>query len=171
MHIEQRLARLEAIEAIRCLKARYFQACDAKQPERVRDCFAAGSIDLQFGRIGSFTDRDQLVQVFSQLACQEHIIEMHHGQNPQIEIIREDAAEASWGLYYYMIDTRRQLLTQLAGVYDDGYALIDGRWRIVKSHYRVTSTQIFDLNEGLARLIFAGAEAPRELDDPQQQGG
>ena len=46
MTLEQRLERLEAIEAIKQLKSRYFHACDTKQPDKVRDCFAAGEIDL-----------------------------------------------------------------------------------------------------------------------------
>ena len=36
MNLEQRIARLEAIDAIKQLKARYFFACDNKQPELVR---------------------------------------------------------------------------------------------------------------------------------------
>jgi hypothetical protein len=49
MNVEQRLSRLEAIEAIKRLKARYFHACDTKQPDIVRECFAAGDIDLSEG--------------------------------------------------------------------------------------------------------------------------
>ncbi len=62
-------------------------------------------------------------------------------------------------------------MTQLAGCYDDAYTRCDGQWRITRSHYEVTSTQIFDLSEGLARVIFAGSAAPVELDDPSQQAG
>lgn len=165
----QRIARLEAIEEIKQLKARYFQACDGKNVAVVRECFASGPIDLQYGRIGSFSDREHMLDVFSELACQEHIVEMHHGQNPQIEILDAQNASASWGLYYFLIDTRRDVITQLAGFYDDKYRNIDGQWRIVSSHYTVTSTQIFDLAEGLAKVVFAGAAAPVELDNPDDQ--
>lgn len=171
MTIEQRLARLEAIEAIKQLKARYFHSCDTKQPDRVRECFAPGPVDLRYGRIGQFDDREQMVAVFTELACHDHIVEMHHGQNPQIEILDEDHARATWGLYYYLIDTRQQTVTQLAGFYDDGFVRINGEWCIERSHYDVVSTQIFDLTEGLAKVIFAGGEAPRELDDPGKQAG
>jgi hypothetical protein len=171
MSLEQRLARLEAIEDIRQLKARYFHACDNKQPDVVRECFAAGKIELQYGRIGSFDDREQMLAVFTELACQPHIVEMHHGQNPRIEVLDAENATGVWGLYYYMIDTRRQIVTQLAGFYDDAYRCIDGQWRITRSCYEVTSTQIFDLTDGLARVIFAGTAAPVELDDPGKQAG
>lgn len=169
MELSQRLARLEAVEAIRQLKYRYFHACDTKQPDLVRECFAPGTIDLRYGRIGDFTDREQMLAVFTELACQEHIVEMHHGQNPQISLLDEEHAGGIWGLYYHMIDTRRRLVTQLAGFYDDGYIHADGEWRINKSYYTVTSTQIFELGDGLAHVIFAGSAAPPELDDPQRQ--
>jgi hypothetical protein len=171
MTTEQRLARLEAIEAIRQLKSRSFHACDNKQPELVRACFAPGEIDLRYGRIGNFNSRDDVVAIFTELACQDHIVEMHHGQNPQIEVQGENNATATWGLYYYLIDTRQQTVTQLGGFYEDGYTRIDGEWKISRSWYEVRSTQIFDLSEGLAKVIFAGATAPAELDDPSGQAG
>lgn len=171
MTVEQRISRLEAIEAVKQLKARYFHACDTKQPDVVRSCFASGPIDLRYGRIGNFSDREQMVAVFSELACQEHIVEMHHGQNPQVEVLDADNATAIWGLYYYMIDTRRQNATQLAGFYDDAYRRREGEWLITRSYYEVTSTQIFDLSEGEARKVFAGVCAPVALDDPGKQAG
>ena len=171
MSIEQRLARLEAIEDIRRLKATYFHACDTKQPELVRECFAAGKIELRYGRIGTFDDRDDMLAVFTELACQPHIVEMHHGQNPRIDVTAADSATGTWSLYYYLIDTRRQSITQLGGFYEDGYERRGGRWQIIRSCYEVTSTQIFDLAEGLAKVVFAGASAPAELDDPAQQAG
>lgn len=171
MTLEERLGRLEAIEDIRQLKARYFHACDHKQPDVVRECFPPGPVDLRYGRIGNFSDREHMLAVFTELACQAHIVEMHHGQNPRIEVHDANHATGIWGLYYYLIDTRRCTVTQLAGFYDDAYTRCDGQWRITRSYYEVTSTQIFDLSEGLARVIFAGAAAPVELDDPNQQAG
>ena len=171
MSVESRLAKLEAIENIRKLKARYFHACDTKQPDLVRECFATGEIDLRYGRIGNFTDREQLVDIFTELACHDHIVEMHHGQNPQIEILDGNSATALWGLYYYLVDTRAATVTQLAGFYEDAYIQVGGEWQMCKSWYEVCSTQIFDLSDGLAKVIFAGGAAPAELDDPGRQAG
>lgn len=167
--LEQRIDRLEAIEAIRQLKAEYFKTCDNKQPEAVRACFVDGPVVIEYGRIGSFTSADAMVAEFERLACGEHIVEMHHAQNPQIEIHSPESASASWGLYYYMIDTQQQALIQLGGYYDDQYRCVDGRWLISATRYRVTSSQIIDASDALARVVFAGREAPTELDDPGLQ--
>src|ERR1700733_5871009 len=75
--LEARLRRLEDTEAIRSLKGRYFFCCDRKDPQGVRDCFAPGKVLIDYGRIGVFSDRDQLVDVFERLGCHDHIVEMH----------------------------------------------------------------------------------------------
>ncbi len=96
-------------------------------------------------------------------------IRMHHGQNPQIEVHDAGHASGQWGLYYYLIDTRQQTVTQLAGFYRDTYVCRDGQWLISESDYEVASTRIFALSEGLAKVVFAGSQAPAELDDPGKQ--
>ncbi len=169
MELEQRIARLEAIEAIKKLKAKYFFACDNKQPEQVRSCFVDGDMHIDYGRVGSFANADDMVAIYTKYACEDHIVEMHHAQNPQITITSDIQASATWGLYYYMIDTRQNTVTQLAGFYEDEYRCEQGEWKISKTTYRVSSTQLMDLSEGMAKLIFAGKEASPEIDDPSLQ--
>lgn len=84
---EARLRRLEHAESIRDLKARYLAACDAKDPEGVRACFADGEIEIDYGPIGSFDNADDLVAVYRKMACHPHMVEMHHGSNPRIEVL------------------------------------------------------------------------------------
>ena len=55
------------------------------------------------------------------------------------------------------------------GFYPGSYVCIDAQWRISQSIYEVASTQIFDLSEGLATVIFAGATAPAQLNNPGRQ--
>ncbi len=169
--LEQRIARLEAIEAIKALKAEYFAACDNKDPSLVRSCFADGEIDLQYGRVGDYSSADAMVAVFTELACEDHIVEMHHAQNPRITVHSETEASAVWGLYYFMIDTRQNVTTQLGGSYNDEYRCIDGEWRITRSVFNLNSTLITDVSDGLAKIVFAGRNAPVEIDDPSRQAG
>ncbi len=167
--LEHRIAVLEDIEAIRQLKHRYFFACDQKRPADVLACFAAGTVAIDYGRIGVFDNAADMLAVFTALACQEHIVEMHHAQNPQISVLDATRAEATWGLYYFMINTRERSVTQLGGYYLDGYRKIGGEWKISSTVFHVTSTQILDLGEGMARVIFAGRNAPAAIDDPARQ--
>ncbi|MNF40682.1 Bile acid 7-alpha dehydratase [compost metagenome] len=136
MTLEQRIAGLEALEAIRQLKHRYFNACDLKQVEVIRDCFAAGEIVIDYGPIGSFQDRDSFVALYQSMACNERVIDLHHGANPEIELVAEDEAEARWALYYFNLDAETGATRQLGGIYQDRYRCIDGAWKIVETVFR-----------------------------------
>lgn len=156
--LESRLQHLEDIEAIRQLKARYLFCCDRKDPDGVRECFAPGEVTIDFGRVGVFTHRDQLVDVFTRLGCVEHVIDMHHGVNPQIELIDDENARGTWGLHYVMINTRDKQLVELGSYYYDEYIKLDGQWKISATRNVVDSTRIMDISGETPKILFAGSE-------------
>lgn len=168
--LESRLQHLEDIEAIRQLKARYLFCCDRKDPDGVRECFAPGEVKIDFGRVGVFTHRDQLVDVFTRLGCVEHVIDMHHGVNPQIDLIDDEKARGTWGLHYVMINTRDKQLVELGSYYYDEYIKLDGQWKISATRNVVDSTRIMDISGDTPKVLFAGGEAPAAVDNPQAQG-
>lgn len=157
--IAERLQRLEDAEAIRNLKSRYFACCDAKDPQGMRACFVDGPVAIDFGVVGKFDRADPLVAVYTQIACHPHMVERHHGSNPQIEVIDATRARGTWSLAYELIDTQNRKLTQLAGFYEDEYRRVAGGWRISATRFVATSTLSFDLAEGLAKVVFAGNPA------------
>lgn len=157
LDLTARIARLEAVEAIRQLKARYFHSCDGKNPDAMRDCFVAGPVDIDYGALGRFTDRDGLVNLFTQLGCHPHIVEMHHGANPDITIIDADHARGTWSLHYQQIDTVKQTVTQLGALYHDAYRREDGAWKISATRCVVTSCAVLSIQEGVPRVLRAGA--------------
>jgi hypothetical protein len=167
--IESRLQALEDSEAIKRLKYDYLFFSDHKLPEKMRECFAPGKVAINYGRIGTFESRDELIAVFDQLACAEHIVEMHHAQNPRVDLLSAKEARGVFGLYYFMIDTIENTVTQLGGYYEDEFKKLDGHWKITATTFIVTSTQIMDVGDGLAKLLFAGSSAPLEIDDPSRQ--
>lgn len=167
--IPQRLQRLESIEAIKQLKYRYLRACDRQDPAGVKDCYAEGEIELDFGRVGTFGSRDELVEAFSNLACHPHIVEMHHAHNPEIVIEDENNASGCWGLYYFLINTRDNATTQLGGYYEDLYRRTAEGWRICASRFTVTSTLLTSVEEGQQQLMFMGSQASLDVNDPSSQ--
>ena len=138
MNLEARIARLEALEAIQRLKHRYLNACDLKQVDSIRDCFAEGEILIDYGPIGIFRDRDSFVAVYRELACQPRVIDLHHGANPEIYLLGEDGDEAlgRWALCYCNLDGETGATRKLGGFYQDRYRRIDGQWRIVETAFR-----------------------------------
>jgi hypothetical protein len=129
--LAKRVERLEAIEAIRQLKARYFNACDAQDPERASQCFAGGDVLIDMGHIGVFRHREEFAALYRAAGCHEYILDLHQGANPEIEIIDGSHARGVWSLNYRNINTRERTVTFLSVLYRDEYAMIEGEWKIV----------------------------------------
>jgi hypothetical protein len=161
--IEQRLQRLEDIEAIRALKARYLFCCDRKDPSGMRACFADGPVRIDYGAVGTFDNADALVKLYTDIACHPHMVEMHHGMNPQIEVLDDAHARGTWSLHYFLINTQTQGVTQLAGYYEDEYRKAGGTWKIGATKFVATSTLSLDLSGGSLKTLFAGSPASAQV--------
>lgn len=138
--IEQRLAQLEALEQIRSLKHRYLNACDLKAVDEIRECFAPGPIVIDYGPLGVFHDRDAFIALYTRLACQPRVIDLHHAANPEIVLASPVEAHGRWALFYFNLDAETGITRQLGGQYDDRYRLTDAGWRIVETRSRIHST-------------------------------
>jgi len=137
MDLEQRIARLEALEAIRQLKHRYLNACDLKDIEAIRDCFATGPIRIDYEAVGVFEERDPFVALYQSLACHPRVRDSHHGANPEIELLSDDTARGRWSLCYFNLDAETGLTRRLGVMYDDEYRRMDGVWKIVATRSRI----------------------------------
>ncbi|HQZ04150.1 MAG TPA: nuclear transport factor 2 family protein [Thauera sp.] len=137
MDLEQRIARLEALEAIRQLKHRYLNACDLKDIEAIRDCFATGPIRIDYEAVGVFEERDPFVALYQSLACHPRVRDSHHGANPEIELLSDDTARGRWSLCYFNLDAETGLTRRLGVMYDDEYRRMDGAWKIVATRSRI----------------------------------
>lgn len=158
--IQQRIQRLEDLEAIRQLKARYLWCCDRKDPQGMRACFVDGPVHIDYGAVGTFDRADALAKVFSDIACHPHMVELHHGMNAQLEILDAGHARGTWSLHYFLINTETQGLTQLAGYYEDEYRKDAGAWKISRTRFVPTSTLALDVSAGAVKALFAGRAPP-----------
>lgn len=157
---ESRLQALEDLEAIRQLKARYLDACDRKDPDAVRACFVEEAVDIDFGPLGRFNHRDQLVAVYQKFGCHPHILDTHHGSNPQLRLLGPDRACGTWSLFFQQINLQEQRLVQLSVRYEDGYRKVNGAWLIEKTHSVTHSSLALDLSQEQLKLLFAAAQPP-----------
>jgi hypothetical protein len=132
--LRRRVQRLEDLEAIRRVKARYLNACDAQDPERAKDCFASGEVLIDMGHVGVFRDREAFAQLYKAAGCQPFILDMHHGANPEIEFSDDRHARAQWALEYRNINTQDKTVTFISLIYHDEYVKQpDGQWKITSS--------------------------------------
>ena len=132
--LESELERLQAIEDIRQLKARYLNACDRQDPEAVRDCFAEGEVIIDMSYFGHCRDRDEFVDgIFVPRGCHDHVLDMHHCANPEIELLDRDHARGTWSLNYRNINTRDNTLTLMSALYHDEYRRLEDKWKVSRS--------------------------------------
>ena len=125
--LEARIEKLEAESDIRKLKARYLNACDAKDVAAIRACFTQDA-EIEFPPLGSF-DLDGLMGIFTQMAATTPIIDVHHGHNGEIEI-DGDKASGRWNLGFATYDPRAKSFRMLASFYEDRYRKTEAGWRI-----------------------------------------
>ncbi len=131
--LAKRLQALEDKDAIKELKARYLRGCDRQLPEMVRDTLDPDGCVIEFEGFPPFKDRDSFVQVYAEMGCKPEIIDMHHGQNPDIELTGPNTAKAKWDLYFYNINLAERTMVQMSCEYDDEYVKKNGRWWISKT--------------------------------------
>jgi len=158
--LAKRLSALEDKEAIRRLKSRYLRACDLKQVDVVRDCFAPDRLRIAYQNFPEFTDRDAFVAVYEQMACQGGVYDLHHATNWEIDLTGPDEARGLWSLNFRTILTGPRQVVRLAVEYDDIYRRHGGRWWIAETVSRVTSMLTEQIGEDGSVTMAVLAEPP-----------
>ena len=154
--LRARVQRLEDIEAIRRLKARYLNACDSQQPESARDCFAEGAIVIDMGHVGVLSSREQFFEIYKTFGCLPNILDMHHGTNSEIEFTDDAHAKALWALEYRNFNTEAKTVTFVSLIYHDEYAKINGAWKIVKSRSEFKTALHCGYGDGTLKSLLVG---------------
>ena len=138
---------LEAFEAIRQLKARYFRYVDTKQWDRFAELFCEDAIlDVPVNRAeplrGAAAIAERVQRGLSAM------ITVHHGHAPEIELRGADRARAIWPMYDRLSSQTNELTAdpvapgfgpryEGAGHYVEEYARgEDGRWRFARIELR-----------------------------------
>ena len=129
---------LEAIEAIRQLKYRYFRTLDLKLWDEFGDCLA----DDVVARYGTqamdtplhFDNRGDVVSYMSE-NLGTNVITIHIASHPEI-LVDGDTATGSWGFEDTVIVPDFKVQIRGGGYYRDDYRKDpDGKWRIAGTRY------------------------------------
>lgn len=135
MNLEDRIRRLEDIEAIKQLKARYCDVCDdMHNPGRIASLFAEDGVweSPDFGQAHSHAEIRKLFEGFRD----NFSFSQHNIMNPIIEVDGERAT----GVWYIMgpwTQTADGRAIWMTARYDDDYVKIDGEWKYQHLRARV----------------------------------
>ncbi len=129
MTIEERIQRLEDIEEIRCLQARYQRALDSRDFDTLADCFCIDETSAYCDGKKVFHSRDEILQ-FLMKSMSLSMPSAHFIHGGEIDRVSEEFARAKWYLEDHL--HHKKFLVQLHGsaIYDVEYKKIDGVWKI-----------------------------------------
>ena len=158
--IEERIERLESIEAIRYLQAKYQRCLDTRDFAGIAECFD-DDVTSAYGNGKMAYQGKQQVLSFLQRVMTRHIPSSHLIHGGEIDILSPGTAHAKWYLEDYLL--HRLFLAKLHGaaIYDVDYVRSGNRdengtlgWRIRKIGY-TRCYEYFELR-GLVNLITLG---------------
>jgi len=133
VELEKRLTRMEDIEAIKQLKARYCHICDdMHNPDSITSVFAEDAIweSDDLGQAHGHAAIRELFTTFRNLFT----FSQHNIMNPVIEV-NGDRATGVWYILGPWTYAEGNADKWMAARYDDDYVKIDGEWKY--KHLRV----------------------------------
>ena len=138
--LEQRITRLEDIEAIKQLKALYCEICDdMHNPDRIASVFAEDAIweSADFGKAQGHDAIRELFRGFQKMFS----FSQHNIMNPRIEV-NGDRATGIWYIMGPWTHSENNREIWMPARYDDDYVKIDGEWKY--QHLRAAVRMIAD---------------------------
>jgi hypothetical protein len=154
---ETRLAKLEAAEQIRHLKARYAGVCDTGYtPDRMVPLFTEDAVWDGGERFGRHEGIDAIYRFFDGVSSQI-VWALHYMVAPIVEVADDgETATGSWYLWQpcTLVTDDGPRAIWLTGTYADRYRRVDGDWRF--SEVKLDCQTISPLEEGWVRRPFLG---------------
>ena len=121
------------------------------------------------GHIGVFRNRDEFAALYRAAGCHDYILDLHQGANPEIEIIDGSHARGDWSLNYRNINTRERTVTFLSVMYHDGYAKIQGEWKIVTCRVEYKTALHLSYARGALQALLAGKSVAGVVEYPRSE--
>lgn len=153
--LRRRIARLEAIEEIRGLKARYAEVCDTGyEPDRMRPLFTADAVWDGGERFGRHDGIEAVCSFFAGVSSQI-VWALHYMVAPAVEVA--DDLVTAWGSWYLwqpctIVGDAGQQAVWLTGTYADRYRKEDEVWKF--SEVKLDCRTISPFEEGWVRRPF-----------------
>lgn len=152
--LEQRITRLEDIEAIRQLQARYQRCLDTRAWEEMAGCFTEDATSAYGNGKMSYDGREAIL-AFLKKAMTRHMPSTHLIHGGEINIGDNGTeAQAVWYLEDYLLHRVYKLKLHGAAIYNVSYRKEDGIWKISAIGY--TRCYEYFEHRGLLNLLTLG---------------
>ena len=135
MTLEERITRLEDIESLRQLQARYQRCLDTRDFDGIADCFTEDVVSHYDDGHLSYQGREEVMR-FLRKAMSLHMPSTHLIHGGEFAFADNEHATGKWYLEDHLL--HRKLFVKLHGaaIYDVRYVKSDGIWRISSIGYQ-----------------------------------
>lgn len=149
--LEERIQRLEDIEALKQLKSSYAQYCDDDyDAAHLAPLFTEDAI-WDAGVLGRFEGRDA-IRTFFAGASKVMPFAIHHVTNPVLDIAG-DRATGRWYLWQPCVHATGEQALWMAGRYDDEYRRDDAEWRFARVNLELKMLSPYETGWSKARMV------------------
>ncbi|MGH3639599.1 MAG: nuclear transport factor 2 family protein [Mycobacterium sp.] len=149
--LDERIRRLEDIEALKQLKSRYAGYCDDDyDADRLGPLFTQDAI-WDGGVLGRYQGRGA-IRAFFAGASKSMPFAIHHVTNPVVEV-DGDRATGQWHLWQPCVHAAGAQALWIAGRYHDEYRREGGEWRFAKVTIRLNMISPYEAGWSRARMI------------------
>jgi bile-acid 7alpha-dehydratase len=133
--IEARVRKLEDIEAIKKLKAKYWRCVDRKLWGEMTEVFTEEAV-ADYGPDIKLKGKQAIVDFLKGSLGADTVITSHVGQRPEIELTGESTATGTWWLNDYIV-MQPNIRRRGYAFYEDEYVKENGKWK--KKSTKVTT--------------------------------
>ena len=135
MTIEQRIQRLEDIEEIRYLQAKYQRCLDCRDFDGIKECFAIDVVSSYGNGEMAYTGSENVI-AFLKGVMSIDMPSAHMIHGGEIDILSESKASAKWYLQDFLINKEHGVNIHGAAIYENTYEKVDGTWKIKTIGYK-----------------------------------
>lgn len=135
MTLEERITRLEDIEAIRQLQAKYQRCLDTRAWDEMETCFTADVVSSYGNGSMSYDGRDAVLG-FLKDAMTVKMPSTHLIHGGEIDVKDPSHAEATWYLEDYLLHQKYKLKLHGAAIYYVSYRKEEDIWKICSIGYK-----------------------------------
>ncbi len=135
MTLEERIQRLEDIEAIRYLQAKYQRCLDSRDFNGIAECFADDVISGYGNGEMAFNGKDNVLKfLMGSMSMEMPSAHMIHGG--EIDILSADKATAKWYLEDFLYVKGYNINIAGTAIYQNTYVKKEGKWLISEIGYK-----------------------------------
>jgi len=134
MTLEERITRLEDIEAIRQLQAKYQRCLDTRDFDGIAECFHDDVVSSYGNGTMSYNGKSAVLHFLCSV-MKLNMPSTHLIHGGEIEVKDVSNANAKWYLEDYLLHQKYKMKLHGAAIYDIDYVKVDGLWKIKSIGY------------------------------------